>query len=375
MNKLISGTIRWFKKASRHFIEEIKKNIIIYMVIFISGYALYLRLIKLAGHKLWGDELSQISYAQMPFIDFIKNMPRIEFCSYISLNAILTYPFIRLFLHNKWLLTIPQLISTILGFYLLYLVCKLHFKTIWGYLITFTVFCFNTTLIWHATEIRPYAILPTLALGVFYVSQVLTGQVVGLKKKWLLGAFLVLAIWFHLYGIVMVFLCLTYSFAEKLHSPMFKAALKKNKVLLTVVFSIAMPLWLFSIFGPHFPYPRISCEFDFIPNPIINISGFVKAIFGNLLGFKKMYFLFIGVLFPFFIPYKERFSQIGFLFITVIIPIQLIFLSDLHSGYYFVQRQFIWVMPFFAFFLGWVWDSFFMLLKGKSIKLRKAAAK
>lgn len=355
-----------------HQNKNIRQKLIIFFVLIISIFAFYLRLSKLSKHDFNVDEQYQISVAQAPFIDFIKALPHIEFCSYISGDYILTYPFVKLFSSNKWGLAIPHIILTILGFYLLYLICKLHFKTIWGYVITFTLMCFNATLINHATEIRVYAVLPTLALGVFYFSQILIEKIdMDLKKRWLLGIFFVLVIWFHPYGILMMFSCFAYSLATKLHTPAYGIIFRKTVTFLIVVFCIAMPLWFLSVFGPHVEYVKISLPFEFIPNPLMNTTGFLKAIFGNLVGYKKLYFLIIGTIFPFLIPYKERFTQIVFLLILVFIPIQLILLSDLWANYWFIQRQFIWVMPLFAFFLGWTWDSFFMLLKRNSLKRNK----
>jgi len=35
----------------------------------------------------------------------------------------------------------------------------------------------------------------------------------------------------------------------------------------------------------------------------------------------------------------------------------MILFIDLRSEYWFLQRQFVWVMPAFALFLGWAWES------------------
>jgi hypothetical protein len=345
------------------FIEYIKDHMIIFTVMPISAYALYLRLVELANHKLWVDELFQVSVTKTSFIEFIRSMPRIEFCSYISGDYILTYPFVKFFSGNKWGLAIPHIISTIIGFYLLYLICRSSFKTIWGYLISFSVMCFNATLIYHATEIRTYAVLPTLALGVFYCTQMFTDKPkIDIKRKWLVGIFFVLTIWFHPYGVIMVLLCFMYSLGTKLYTPSYSALFMKNALFLFVVLCVAMPLWFFSVFGPHVKYVKLN-PFEFIVNPLVDFAGFLKDIFGNLVSYKKLYFLLIGVILPFLIPYKERLKQIGFLFILVVIPIQLILLSDLWASYYFIQRQFIWVMPLFAFFIGWVWDSLFQYMQ------------
>lgn len=347
-------------------IKNWKRYIPVFIVTTISAYALYLRFVRLAYHSFNVDELFQIECANRPFFAFLKILQTHEFCSFLSGDYYLIYPFVKIFSFNKWGLAIPHVIATILGFYFLYLICKLYFKTIWGYIITFVIVCFNATLIEHATEIRTYAVLPTLALAVFYFSQLLVEQPnMDNKKKWLIGVFFVTVIWFQVYGVLILLLPMAFSLLSKLHDKSFKAILKTNIKLLILVLCIAMPLWLYSVFGPHFNYRTDSLPFEWISNPIVNPVSFLKSIFGNLLGYKKLYPLLIGIIFPFILPFKDRYKQIGFLFITVFIPIQLILLSDLKTRYWFLQRQFIWVMPFFAFFIGWAWESFFVYVYDK----------
>ena len=346
----------------KHYIKTGQKYFRPFIVVVISVYALYLRLVKLAHHKFWVDEEFQLSLMQGSFLDLLKAVPRAEYCSYLSGDYYLIYPFFKIFSYNKWGLAIPHIIVTILGFYLLYLICKRYFKTIWGYLITFSVVCFNGTLINHATEIRTYAVLPTLALATFYFSQQLVDQNINMniKKKWAIGAFFVLVIWFHAYGIAILSLPLIFSLLTKWKDKSFVIILKHTVKFLSVVFLVAMPLWIYSVFGPHYVWQTSNINtFQYIPNPLENMIGFSKAILGNLVGYKRLYFLLIAAIFPFIIPYKKRFQQMSFLIIAVFIPIGLILLVDIITKYWFLQRQFIWTMPFFAFFLGWSWDSFF----------------
>ena len=312
--------------------------------------------------------LFQLNLMSGSFIDLLKSVPDHAYCSYITGDYYLIYPFFKIFSYNKWGLAIPHIIATILGFYILYLICKRYFKTIWGYLITFSVVCFNATLINHATEIRTYAVLPTLALATFYFSQLLVDQNINMsiKKKWAIGIFFVLVIWFHAYGIAILSLPLIFSLLTKQKDKSFKVILKDTAKFLSIVFLVAMPLWIYSVFGPHYVWQNLNVDvFKFIPNPFENIMGFSKAIFGNLIGYKKLYFLLIGLTFPFLVFYKDRFQQISFLIITVFIPIGLIFSVDVRTKYWFLQRQFIWVMPLFAFFLGWSWDSLFYYIGKK----------
>ncbi|MDD3296628.1 MAG: hypothetical protein PHU64_04620 [Candidatus Omnitrophica bacterium] len=193
----------FFKK----YIKSRNKYLTPIAVSCICLYALYLRFEQLRTHlTLWADEAYQVNLMHGTFIDFLKLLPQKEFCPYLSGDYYLIYPFFKIFSYNKWGLAIPHIIATILGFYILYLICKQYFKTIWGYIITFTIVCFNATLIIHATEIRVYAVLPTLALGAFYLSKKLIDQNINMsiKGKWGIGIFFVLTIWFHAYGILIV---------------------------------------------------------------------------------------------------------------------------------------------------------------------------
>jgi len=367
------SNVSGFKRLSKGYIKvrNNKQTIINFFVLSISTLALYLRLAKLAGHALNGDELYQINWAMKTtsLFDAIKALTYSEYCSYLSGDYFLVYPFVKLFSFNKWGLAIPHIIATILGFYLLYLNCRVYLKSITGYCITFLIVCFNATLINHATEIRTYAVMPTLALGVLYCSHLLFERPrLSNKHRFLIGIFFVLVIWFHVYGILILSVPFCFCLLSKSREKSFTASLKSNLTLFIMVLCSAMPLWFYSVFGRHLPYVfngPFNYIFNWIPNPIYNPLGFLKAIFGNLVGYKILYPLLLGVLFPFILPYKDRFKQIGFLFITVIIPIQLLVLVSLKIGYWFLQRQFIWIMPFFAFFLGWSWESFMFYIVNK----------
>ena len=336
-----------------------------YVIFLIAGgfstLALFLRLNKLAHHELWVDELNQLNVMRGSFWQLINDLPRGELNSYLNWDHFLIYPFFKIFSFNKWGLAIPHILATILGFYLLYLICRLYFKTIWGYIITFSVVCFNSNLINHATEIRPYAVLPTLALASLYLSELLINRIdLSPIRKFFIGMFFILIICFQAYGVFIVFLSLVFVLLNKPRTRSFASFFKSISKTMLFVFLIAMPFWIFCVFGPfHIRFELIKRNvFEFIPNPCNNITGFLKGIFGNLVGFKKLYFLLVSLIFPFVFPYKERVKQISFLVIMIFFPILLILISDLMSGYWFLQRQFVWVMPYFAIFLGWSCDSF-----------------
>jgi len=348
-----------------------KKHVVFLIVTGFSIYALFLRLYSLARRELWLDEHIQLNLMKGGLLQLIKRMPATEQSTYLNWDYFLVYPFFKAFSFNKWAVAIPHIIATILGFYLLYLICKRYFRTAWGYIITFGVVCFNATLIFHATEIRPYAVLPTMALACLYLSDVLINEVnLSSMKKFLIGVFFLFTICFHTYGVFMLFFSLIYALLNKPHTRTFSSIFTDISKTLIVVLSIGLPFWLFCIFGPlRFPVEAHKIDvFQYIPNPSSNAIGFLKGVFGNLIGFKKFYFLLIALVFPFVFPFKERLKQISFLTIMVFFPMLSIFVCDLAVSYVFVQRQFIWVMPLFAFFLGWVWDHFFIMLKRDDTK-------
>lgn len=356
------------KKSIRYII----KNRIPFSVSVICAYALYLRIMHLYHHTLWIDELYYLKPLQGTFLELLKTIPKVAYCSYLSGDLYLFYPFSKIFSYNKWGLSIPCIISTVIGLYMLYLISKRYLKSLWGYIITFGIVCFNATLINHATEIRTYAFLPTLALATFYSYQRIADLNFKLNKKKKIGAviFFIFVIWFHVYGILMFLSCFLFAILSKCREKEFKVYFKNAISFTGIILCLAMPLWLYSVFGPQLNNQSTNA-FEYIPNPLHNVLGFLKGVFGNLVGFKKLYFLLLGAIIPFIFPYEDRHRQILFLTAIVIIPISSIFLFDMIKKYWFIQRQFIWIMPLFAFFLGWAWDSFLMLLKHNSIKRDK----
>jgi hypothetical protein len=97
--------------------------------------------------------------------------------------------------------------------------------------------------------------------------------------------------------------------------------------------------------------------FDYIPNPQKNFIGFLKGIFGNLVGYKLFYPLMLAIPLSLCLPVKEKFPQLAFFLTLVILPIMMILNVDILNHMWFLQRQFVWVMPLFALLLGWQWDS------------------
>ena len=327
--------------------------------ILFSIWGMYLRIRWLMARPFMdGDQFYQLKAMEQPFWEMIKNMPHQEHCSYLSFDYYVNYPFFRWFGFNKWLTNIPHLLITALGFYFFYLVCRQYLKTVWGLALAFTIFCFNISLIDNAVQIRVYAVLPTLALMCLYYSRYVIenfSQISSAKKFWL-GAFFILLLWFHVYGVVILGCTMFFIVLEKYREENFRENFFGLFKFFGIVLLIAMPFWAYSVYGPHSPY-RPEPPFHFIANPAINFLKFVKSILANLLGKSQMYFLLLGVLIPFVIPYKNRSRDIMIFFVLVVIPLQVLLYGVVKHEYWFLQRQFTWVMPFFAMYLASACES------------------
>ena len=94
--------------------------------------------------------------------------------------------------------------------------------------------------------------------------------------------------------------------------------------------------------------------FEYIPKGVLSV---LKGIFGNLTGPREFYPLLSGIIIVFLIPHKEWLKQLMFFILLIILPIGGVLLAAIHFNYWFIQRLFIWAIPLFIFFLGWVWDS------------------
>ncbi len=324
----------------------------------LGAWGLYLRFKERALQDLWTDEKWQIAVMNQPFFDFVKSLQKREFAGLLAGDSILIYPFFQMFGDNKWGLAIPHIIATFVGFYLLYLLCRKYLQRTFSCVIVFLIICLNQELIFHSFEIRTYAVLPTLAVGSFCLMHKLFIQETPMRRSIFLWIqiFFIFTIWWHLYGIFMIIFPWLYFAGATLSSDGLRVVLKKTTRALAPALLVALPLCLFSIFGEKqrmvFTY-----MFQFIPNPLENIVGFLKAIFGNLVGDKRLYVLLLGPVLAALLPHPDRYKQIGFFLCLVVLPITLLLAIDAHSQYWFVQRQFVWVIPYFALYVGWCWES------------------
>ena len=342
------------------------QRLIIAVVLLITALGLYFRFDRLNRRDLWGDELTFHNMRwngttrtwDKPLPEVLLDNLKIK---QFPGDILLLWPFYRVFGLNKWALAFPRILLTILGFYLLYRAGKQYFKTVWGYLIAFLIFSFNNNLIFHAFEIRPYGILVTLSLASFLMMKsVVEDEVPSLLKRIGISAFIWLTLLFHFYGSFI--LLFNYSFHLVAARGRFR-----GKIILRNVKDygfgvlLALPLWLYFTFGFSSSYMNWD-PYEYIPQGVISLF---KGVVGNLIGFKPAYVFLPAMIVPFIVPYEERWQQIQFFLIFVVIPVGIIFAVSVIAHYYFIQRLFVWVMPLFVILLGWVWDSLIIYLTEK----------
>lgn len=334
----------------------------------LSLFALYRRFLWFQERELWGDELYQFQSMKGPFQPFWLHCNFGDHTSFPG-EYLLNYPLIQIFGLNKWGLSILHIFITIAGLYFLYRLCRRYLKLIGGYIVAFLMFGLNETLTWHAFEFRPYAVLPTLALGSLYFAHLIVEEhsTLGGIRKFFIGLFFVVTVSYHAYGILIFLLPVIYVIMLDIFRRGSQSVIREGFMrYLFIVAVIAIPIWSWyassNFFGLNSNIMQSrQYTFEFIPNPAVNFLGFLKGIVGNLVGYKPLYFLLGGVGAALLLPYKFKSHLLIFILWLVVLPIELILFTDLRSQYWFLQRQFIWIMPFFALFVGWCWDT--LLLK------------
>lgn len=335
------------------------KAITVGIMLFFCVWGLYLRYESRMRTQFSGDEKYQMQAMNGSFMDMVRNLTSMDYFPFLSGDHVLIYPFYKMFgAENIWGLLIPHIFSALLGFYMLYLLCRRYFKTPVGYFIAFSMYALNQTIIFHAFEVRWYAVLPTLALLSLYFTEdiIYRFNEISRGRKIAIGFLLFYTLIFHAYAAIIAVFPSIYFLGTRCRDKDFFVLIRKLLPFYLIVFALAAPFWILSIWGNHAPYILLD-TFQYIPDPRYDFIGFLKAIFGNLVGRKALYFVLIGFVAALILPQRNREKQAAFFLILVVLPIMLLLMQDLRKNYYFIQRQFIWAMAWFAFYAGWCWES------------------
>ncbi len=343
-----------------------KKITALVVALVISAWGLYLRIQMLASRDWWPDEINQWNFTWGPLRPFWERLRDMEATCFQG-DYLLTYPFVQIFGRHQWGVAIPHIIATVIGFYCLYLICRRYLKSTFATAVAFLMYAMNTELIRHAFELRPYAVLPTLALAVFYCTETIIRSQYALtaRKKFFIGALLCFTILFHACGILIVACCTLFSVLDERGTVAWPLISKRIGKFYGIVALISLPIWFWYISLNLHHEPTDVLTFEYIPNPLVDMGQFFRSIVGNLVGYKPFYLFLVGPLLSFVLPYNSRLRQMGFLLALIILPILVTYVIEINAQYYFIQRQFIWVIALCGFYVAWCWDGVFYYLGGK----------
>lgn len=346
----------------------------IHIATILSIYGIILRVQTFAGRDLNNDELYQLQDIYNRRYNFLLHNTYGDH-TFFPGEYILTYPFVTLFNKHPLAIAFPHFITMLLSFFLLYKICALYLKSRMSVAIVFLTVCLNTNLIYHSLEYRPYAVLPTLALASLFLGHYTVSHYTNLTKtqKCFIAFYFIVATSYHAYGLIITGLPLVYALLRESKGNIKILMNQKYFTYFLVIGIIATLFWLWYAVG-HKLYPMtgrfagqaLSDPFAFIPNPLTDAAGFAKAVAGNLIGQSKMYWVLAGLA-GLFLFHKDTWKIWLFALFLIIIPLTLILLVDIKVSYWFLQRQFVWVMPFFALLVGMGWDRVIILMKGKFI--------
>ena len=343
---------------------EMKTQIKIIALVFLCiGMFLRWRTRYYSGFDV--DESCIISILSGSWGDLLRTLPRTEAGTYLSGDFYLLFPFLKLFGPNKWAFAFPHAVITVIGFYFLLRLCRLYFHTLAGYIVALGFWAFNGSLVRYALMARVYAVLPTLALGTLYYMHCLTDhyETMSARRKTGIALFLLLTAWYHTYGMFIIFVCTLFFALAKARDKAFIERLPGLLKFLGVVAAVALPVWFYCFMlgykndftsGAMVQNTR---TFTLFSNPLVDPARFMKNIIGNLVGAPLLYPLLLG--FPLAMMFKQpqRRDQMLFFLVMIVLAVEIVFVPSVRSGYWFVQRHFIWAIAFFAFWMGWCWDA------------------
>lgn len=240
-----------------------------------------------------------------------------------------------------WILATPKIILSMLSFYLFWLLCQNFVLGVFGTVIAFMVYAFNSNLIYHSFSLRPYGVLPELAvINLFLASR----DKCTLKFVVTHGAVIFLTCVYHAYGILIAFLPILF----------FQKKRTQNFIWFIIP---ALIFWIYyasySTFGltPN-KVQSVVDTFQFITKENF-LNGILDSLFsGSLLTIAILPFVLWGVC-----KSPER-TTILFIGILVVLPLASIILVDIKTHYWIHPRQYSWIIPALGLWCGMMADRF-----------------
>jgi len=326
-------------------------------VAMLSFGGIVLRVLRFNRREFWTDELEQLHNLSRPFwnmvTEYVRGMP-----GGFPGDYILTWPIAQL-TSSRWLLIFPHLCTMVAGFYVLYRICLEDYETDWGPITVFLLYTANANLIFHALELRPYAVLPVLAL-VFYwrAKHSLREEHWSLADRLRWGFLVFLTLTFHLYGVLMMAAFITYHVLSSRETQPLVNVLRRPWLSTTVAAGLlALPIWLYYVL-PGRNLNHGYDTFEFTGHSLLHKVSFVFGTLGDvqLRWAWKLEVLVLAA--SLVLPCPGRRDRWLWAVVMIALPVGLILLSDLRQHYWFIQRQFVWVMPFWGLLMSQAVEAF-----------------
>lgn len=328
---------------------------ILFIFIF---FRLYLRTIN----NFWTDEIEEIKNLTSLTHLLFQYLPFIPGGS--PGHYVLTLPFNILYPYNKFVLTIPGLLSQIVVFLLVpQVIIKLFktnlYETQIVALITRIIYTFDPTLSYQSIEIRPYSMLPLLwviiaiLLPAIYYQTIRKTSFISPLKKFLLIFCLFILIIFHYYVLLMMISVYTYIY---LYNHQKANGYLTNSLSKIVSIGILLSVPILMYFSPgsfSFNFDTLGVIKDYLYNySFLSSNGINRIYWQNLLYYSFIFSSLIISLVLIINKLKRNEKLVRSFFwyliksigILVIFPVVVIFFLDLHNHYWFLLRQFAWTM-------------------------------
>lgn len=221
-------------------------------------------------------------------------------------------------------------------------------------LAVFFISC-NITHVYYSLEVRVYAVLSLLALLAFH----LTNRIWQGPFRWRYVFYLFMVLFSHAYGVIMLAVSFLFTSAGQLMSEsgnirrraqnVFHQAARSFLPSFFVAVLLILPFWIYLSKGSM---AAAGAGRDIHLSIEPGMSG-VKQVYKFFYHNKPIqhashFFLIVGTL----LFFRKRRKLLLFLATMVILPTLLIFWLDVCGRYWFLQKQFIWVVTFWSIFLA-----------------------
>lgn len=244
-----------------------------------------------------------------------------------------------------WVLAIPKILLTVLSVVLFYLICIQMLNTTLAITIAFVLFMFNGHLIYHAFSLRPYGILPELAIiNLFFASRAGWGNWHTSLHRWTYATVIFFTCIYHAYGPLIAFLPLW-----------FFRKTRPAEVLWACLAGTCM--WIYYAAYNHMgmtpnKVQSVVDSFQFIHKESF-LTSIADSIFGgNVLTLAIVPFVLIGL------QYLDK-RLLVFGILMIVLPMALIMAIDIKTQYWIHPRQWTWVIPAIALWCGMITEASF----------------